>query len=96
VTLGSALFMQLAFCVAGLSMDSLAAQAFVFYFAGFETSSTTMTFCIYELSLHPDIQERVREEIDIVLKKHNGEITYEAIQEMEYLDKVVSGEAFLW
>jgi cytochrome P450 family 6 len=74
-------------------MDSLAAQAFVFFIAGFETSSTTMTFCLYELSLHQDIQERLREEIDVVLKKHDGKITYESIQEMEYLDKVVSGEA---
>ncbi|PNF34157.1 hypothetical protein B7P43_G18276 [Cryptotermes secundus] len=77
----------------GLSMNSLAAQAFVFFVAGFETSSTTMTLCLYELSLHQDIQERLREEIDIVLKKHDGKITYEAIQEMEYLDKVVSGKA---
>jgi cytochrome P450 family 6 len=74
-------------------MDSLAAQAFVFFFAGFETSSTTLTFCLYELSLHQDIQDRVREEIDVVLRKHDGKITYEAILQMEYLDKVVSGEA---
>jgi cytochrome P450 len=81
--------------ISGLSMESLAAQAFVFFVGGFETSSTTMTFCMYELSLHPDIQERLREEIDVVLKKYNGKITYEAIQEMEYLDKVVAGEVFL-
>jgi cytochrome P450 family 6 len=74
-------------------MDSLAAQAFVFFAAGFETSSTTLTFCLYELSLHQDIQDRVREEIDVVLRKHDGKVTYEAILEMEYLDKVVSGEA---
>jgi cytochrome P450 family 6 len=88
-------FMHLTFNIAGLSMNSLAAQAFVFFLAGFETSSTAMTFCMYELSLHQDIQERVREEIDVVLKKHDGKITYEAIQEMEYLDKVVAGKASL-
>jgi cytochrome P450 family 6 len=76
-----------------MSMDSLAAQAFGFFTAGFETSSATMAFCMYELSLHQDIQERVREETDVVLKKHDGKITYEAIQEMEYLDKVVAGKA---
>jgi cytochrome P450 family 6 len=76
----------------GLSINILAAQAFVFFLAGFETSSATMSFCLYELSLHQDIQERLREEIDVVLKKYDGKITYEAIQEMEYLDKVVSGK----
>ena len=76
----------------GTSMDSLAAQAFVFFLGGFETSSTTMTFCLYELSLHQDIQDRLRQEIDIVLQKHDGKLTYYGVQEMEYLDKVVSGK----
>jgi cytochrome P450 family 6 len=73
-------------------MNSLAAQAFVFFIGGFETSSTTMTFCLYELSVNPDIQERLRAEIDSVLQKHDGKVSYEAIQEMNYLDKVVSGK----
>ena len=75
-----------------VTMDVIAAQAFVFYLAGFETTSATMTFCLYELALNPDIQERVQNEIDTVLEKHGGDITYEAISQMEYLDKVVSGE----
>ena len=61
--------------VTGLSMNSLAAQVFVFFVAGFETSSTTMMFCLYELSLHQDIQDRLREEIDVVLQKHDGKLT---------------------
>ena len=78
--------------LAEVTMDVIAAQAFVFYVAGFETTSTTMTFCLYELARNPNIQERVRNEIDTVLERHGGNITYEAISEMEYLDKVVSGE----
>jgi cytochrome P450 family 6 len=74
-------------------MNSLEAQAFVFFVSGYETSSTTFTFCLYELSLHQDMQDRLREEIDDVLQKYEGKLTYEGIQEMKYLEKVVSGKA---
>ncbi|XP_023719043.1 probable cytochrome P450 6a14 isoform X2 [Cryptotermes secundus] len=79
---------------AGLTMNEIAAQAFVFFAAGFETSSTTMSFCLYELAMNQDVQERVQEEIDAALRKHEDKITYEAIQEMEYLDNVITGMRF--
>jgi cytochrome P450 family 6 len=72
----------------------VAAQAFVFFAGGFETSATTMSFCLYELALNPDIQDLLRNEIDTVLKKHGGSVTYEGIQEMIYLDKIISGKMF--
>ncbi|XP_069687416.1 probable cytochrome P450 6a14 [Periplaneta americana] len=68
----------------------LASQAFIFFLAGFETSSTTLSYCLYELSLNPDIQAKLRDEIDATLEKCDGKITYDAIQGMRYLDKVVN------
>jgi cytochrome P450 family 6 len=72
--------------------DDFVAQCFAFLTAGFETSSGTMQFLLYELALHPDIQHRLRTEITQVLARHNQEVTYDGIQEMTYLDMVVSGE----
>lgn len=38
---------------------------------------------------NPDIQERLYEEIVEVLAKHDGKFTFDALQEMEYLDMVI-------
>nr|CAD7429728.1 unnamed protein product [Timema monikensis] len=67
----------------------LAAQCFVFFLAGFKTSSTTISCCLHELAVNPDIQERLRKEVDNVLIKHDGQITYEALQDLKYMDAVV-------
>lgn len=66
----------------------IAAQAFVFYAGGYETSSTTLSFLLYQLALNPHIQTKLQAEIDAVLAKHNGQMTYDALHEMEYLEKV--------
>ena len=68
------------------------AQAFAFLIAGYETSGSTLSFALYELALHPEIQQCLRAEILQVLRKHDGNLTYDGIQEMSYLDRVVSGE----
>jgi cytochrome P450 len=73
-------------------MDEMTAQVIVFFTGGFETTSVTMSFCLYELAMNMDIQTRLTTEIDTVLEQYDGSITYEAVKEMKYLDKVVSGE----
>lgn len=75
-----------------LTLNEIAAQVFLFFAAGFETSATTMTFAMHELMIRPDIQERAREEITAVLARHNGKLTYEAMGEMPYLDQVINGK----
>ncbi|KAF7281450.1 hypothetical protein GWI33_004775 [Rhynchophorus ferrugineus] len=73
-----------------LTDDELIAQCFVFFLAGFETSSTTITFTLLELGLNQDIQDKLRAEINDVLDQHDGRITYEAMMEMKYLDMVIN------
>ncbi|PSN29867.1 Cytochrome P450 6j1 [Blattella germanica] len=70
--------------------DDYTAQAFQFLIAGFETSSSTMSYTLYQMALNPDIQKRLSTEIREVLKKNNNQITYDSLQDMKYLDMVVS------
>lgn len=51
-----------------------------------------MQFALYEMARNPDIQQRVRDEIEEVLAKHNGEVTYESVSEMNYLGRVIDGK----
>ncbi|KXJ67788.1 hypothetical protein RP20_CCG012305 [Aedes albopictus] len=48
-----------------------------------------------ELALHPEIQERLFEEIN-TLDRPYSEITYEQIQSLEYLDAVISESLRKW
>ncbi|XP_004520304.1 cytochrome P450 6a2 [Ceratitis capitata] len=72
----------------GLTLDQIAAQSFVFFIAGFETSSSTMSFALYELALNQDMQTKARTEIETVLARHNGEFTYECMRDMQYLYQI--------
>ncbi|KOX71590.1 Cytochrome P450 9e2 [Melipona quadrifasciata] len=72
-----------------LTIDDMTAQAFIFFFGGFESTSTLMCFAAYEIGINDDIQKRLQDEIDQVLEDCNGEVTYEAINGMKYLEAVI-------
>uniref|UniRef100_A0A1I8MV26 Cytochrome P450 n=1 Tax=Musca domestica TaxID=7370 RepID=A0A1I8MV26_MUSDO len=76
-----------------MSIDVIAANAFLFYIAGSETTSATTAFTLYELAMNPRVLFRVQTEIDCILQKHGlkpkGPLTYEAIQDMKNLDLCV-------
>lgn len=74
-----------------MSINEVSAQSFVFFAAGFETSSSTMSYCLYELAKNPVCMKKVQDEIDEVIKKHNGKITFDAVNEMKYLDYCIDG-----
>jgi cytochrome P450 family 9 len=74
----------------------ITAQALIFFFAGFDTVSSLMCFISYELGIHPDIQERLRQEVDETFENCNRKLTYEALMSMKYLDMVVSETLRKW
>lgn len=75
-----------------VTLDEVAAEAFCFYTAGYETSAIPMHLCLYELAKHPEVQQKVRKEIEGVLDKNGGNMTYEGVKEMKYLGQVIDGE----
>lgn len=79
-----------------LTFNELAAQMFLFFLAGFETSSSTMTFAMYELALNPEIQKMARDEVDEVIRRHDGKLCYEAAMELNFVDQVIHGVNFLF
>jgi cytochrome P450 family 6 len=72
------------------------AQALAFILGGYETAASTLSFALYELALHPEIQQSLRAEILQVLSEHDGKLPYNSMQDMSYLDRVVSGEEQKW
>ncbi|XP_063986041.1 uncharacterized protein LOC135167123 [Diachasmimorpha longicaudata] len=73
-----------------LSQASVTSTVFAFFLESYETSSLTMSFLACDLAQYPEVQDKLREEINSVASKFGGEIPYEAISEMNYLDQVMS------
>ncbi|XP_060116484.1 cytochrome P450 3A9-like [Heteronotia binoei] len=72
----------------GLTDAEVLAQAVIFIFAGYEPSSNSLGYIAYLLATHPDVQQKLQDEIDSVLP-NKAPLTYDAIMQLEYLDMVI-------
>lgn len=61
----------------------------IFLTAGIDTAASPLAFTSYLLSEHPEIQDKVRAEIQAVLDKE-GKFTYDNLSELTYLGQVLS------
>ncbi|XP_017769445.1 PREDICTED: cytochrome P450 9e2-like [Nicrophorus vespilloides] len=69
--------------------EDITAQALIFFLGGFDTTSYLMCFLSYELAVNPEIQEKLRNEISATWEECQGNLTYEALNGMKYLDMVI-------
>ncbi|XP_037936329.1 probable cytochrome P450 308a1 [Teleopsis dalmanni] len=69
-----------------IDITTIIGHCSTFLLEGFETSSSLMAFAIYEFAKNAPVQYRVLQEIDEVLERYNGVLSYEALQEMSYLE----------
>ena len=67
----------------------IVATAILMLIAGYDTTATTLSFALYELAMNPDIQEKLRDEVDNITSD-NKQLTYNDLQSMTYLDQIIS------
>uniref|UniRef100_A0A0K8W4E0 Cytochrome P450 6a2 n=1 Tax=Bactrocera latifrons TaxID=174628 RepID=A0A0K8W4E0_BACLA len=75
----------------GLTVEEMTAQAFFFFAAGSEKSSSTLSFTLYELAMQSELQDRLRCEINETLCQHDNELCFESLNEMTYMKQVIAG-----
>ena len=68
---------------------SIVSTALVILIAGYDTTATTLAFACYQLAKHPQVQDRLREEIDRIVDDADN-ISYEDLHSMSYMDQVIS------
>ena len=56
--------------------------------AGYDTTGTTLAFAAYQLAKNPEIQEKLRNEIEAVAGDAE-DLTYDHIQAMPYLEQII-------
>uniref|UniRef100_A0A1A9X5E7 Cytochrome P450 n=1 Tax=Glossina brevipalpis TaxID=37001 RepID=A0A1A9X5E7_9MUSC len=69
-----------------LERDPIVGHCSTFLLEGFETSSSLMAFALYEYAMNPEEQKKISKEIDQVMNNFNGELSYEALQKMPYVE----------
>ncbi|KAJ6215404.1 hypothetical protein RDWZM_009904 [Blomia tropicalis] len=75
-----------------LTLEDLREEVDTFMFAGHDTTSHAVSWTLYMLGLHPDVQERVREEVDSLIDTDGADIndlTVENIKQLKYLECVL-------
>lgn len=75
-----------------LSVEEIAAHAFVYFTTGYEAIASAMTFFMYEVAKYPEIQRKAYENIQHALRQHDSKLTYDSLAEMRYLDDCIDGK----
>lgn len=75
---------------APMTIESCTAQAFAFYVAGMDSTSNTISYCIYELSKCPQWMEKVQREVDNLMKKGTRGIQYDDLMALKHLGMAIT------
>lgn len=67
----------------------MAGHALSLFIDGTETSSTALSYALYELAKNPNCQEKLYNQMLEAKSKHDGQLTAECILEIEYLEGIL-------
>uniref|UniRef100_A0A3B4DNJ0 Cytochrome P450 3A n=1 Tax=Pygocentrus nattereri TaxID=42514 RepID=A0A3B4DNJ0_PYGNA len=73
----------------GLSDHEILSQSISFIFAGYETSSSTLSFFFYNMATNPETMKKLQEEIDQTFPDKTP-VQYDAVMSMDYLDAALN------
>uniref|UniRef100_A0A669B1B7 Cytochrome P450 3A n=1 Tax=Oreochromis niloticus TaxID=8128 RepID=A0A669B1B7_ORENI len=73
----------------GLTDHEILSQAMTFLFAGYETTSSSLTFLSYNLATNSQVMKKLQEEVDATFP-NKAPIQYQELMQMEYLDCVIN------
>nr|CAH7744905.1 unnamed protein product [Callosobruchus chinensis] len=79
-----------------ITNQDIASQVMIFFFGGFDSTSSAMCFVAHELVENPDVQSRLRDEIMETRAQYHGKLSYEALLKMKYMDMVISATTTPW
>ncbi|CAG2109785.1 unnamed protein product, partial [Medioppia subpectinata] len=68
-----------------LSLDEMTAQGILFFIAGYDTTSASLSHVVYYLSQNKDKQQILREELNAL----DTDFTYENLNQCQYLNAVI-------
>ncbi|GFR28469.1 cytochrome P450 4c3 [Trichonephila clavata] len=84
------LLLELHFKTQELSEKDIRDEVNTFIVAGYETVSVTITWALYLIGLHPDIQEKIHDELDRIFGSDvDRDIIESDLNDLKYLDCVL-------
>uniref|UniRef100_A0A6G4ZXS8 Putative cytochrome n=1 Tax=Rhipicephalus microplus TaxID=6941 RepID=A0A6G4ZXS8_RHIMP len=71
-----------------MPLKDIATNAATLLTAGFETVSASGSICAFCIARHPEVQEKIRREVNAVYEKYEG-FTYDAIRDLTYTRQTI-------
>lgn len=73
-----------------LTNEDIREEVDTFMFEGHDTTTSASCFALYEISKHPDVQQKIYEELtDVMGDRMDEGLSYSDLGEMKYLELVI-------